>query len=314
MKNITINLSAKCNAECSHCCFSCGPSSSEELSYEELWEIVNYGIQSKVINEISISGGEPFLNEELVCNIVEAVSKSGKIATCITNGFWAKTEEIARNKISNLCKIGLRHLTISFDLFHQDFINPQNIRNILLAANQLPMRISLNMAITKTHNGISLLNELSDCLLGVPITRFSVTPVGRAKENFDSSEFYYNLDFEKEIKCLEPGSGLVIHHDGYVYPCCSPLVFDTVLRIDSIRNDSINNIDRRFHSNLLLYILKKEGPGWFYKKCKENGYTQVQDRYISACHLCHDLFKDSQVINLLRDEINGYYSNEISKI
>lgn len=50
---------------------------------------------------------------------------------------------------------------------------------------------------------------------------------------------------------------IAIHHDGYVYPCCSPVVFETELRIGNIRKQSMDKIIHDIENNGLLYIGKK---------------------------------------------------------
>ncbi|MGX7111510.1 SPASM domain-containing protein [Gemella cuniculi] len=48
------------------------------------------------------------------------------------------------------------------------------------------------------------------------------------------------------MKCSEPNSGLVINYDGYVLPCCSPLVIDSFLKIGSIRNYDITKLEKKY--------------------------------------------------------------------
>lgn len=310
MKNITINITSKCNAECRHCCFSCSPSRTTQLDEDEIWGIVNYAINSNDINEVAISGGEPFLYEDLVFRIVKAVADSGKIVTCITNGFWGISYEVARNKIEHLCSLGLNVLTISCDDFHNEYVSIDCIKNILSACIQLPIKVYINMTVTKENTGNDILKNLNDYLLGVQVTRFSAVPVGNALE-FNDSDLYYKLDIKNELKCSEPASGMVIHHDGYVYPCCSPLVFDSALRLGSIRDNNLNELNKKFHSNFLIYIIKKLGLNWFVEKCKERGYDKFKNKYISSCQLCAELFKDDYVMNLLYDDMKEYCANEL---
>lgn len=313
MKNIAVNLSSKCNAECGHCCFSCSPHRTDKLNEDEIWRVIDYGIKSKDIKEISITGGEPFLYEELVFDIIKKITGNGKVATCITNGFWGTSYEVARDKLEKLCEIGLRVLTISYDEFHSQFVPIECINNILLACVQLPIKICINMTITKTRTSNEILEKLGDNLLGIPVTRFSAAPVGEAL-NLDDKDLYYKLDIDGDMRCSEPSSGMVIHHDGYTYPCCSPLVFNSSLRLGSIREHSLEELDKKFHSNILLYIIKKEGLNWFVQKCKEKGYNKFRDKYISSCQLCTDLFKDNYVMNLLYDDMKEYCINELPKV
>ncbi len=226
MKNITVNITSKCNAQCKHCCFSCSPNSKDALSEEEIWKVVNYGINDKDINEIAISGGEPFLYEELILSIVKAVSKSKKIVTCITNGFWATSYDVARGKLEKFSSAGLRFLTISFDEFHNEYVDIEKIRNIVEASFQLPIKISLNIAVTKSHTGIKLIEELSDSLFGVSLTRFSVNPVGKA-HNINKEGLNWFVD-----KCKE--KGIDYSKNKYVSTChlCADLFKDdSVIRL-----------------------------------------------------------------------------------
>lgn len=310
MKNLTINISGKCNAECRHCCFSCSPYKEQELTENEIWESVNYGIANNEINEIAITGGEPFLYENLVSNIIKKVSESGKIVTCITNGFWGTSKKAAREKLEKLSGLGLKVLTISCDDFHNEYVPIEYINNILSESFDLPIRISINMTVTKDKDGNELLFKLKDSLLGVSVTRFSAGPVGRAK-NLDKNKLYYKIDKSNYVKCSEPSSGMVIHHDGNIYPCCSPMVFETILKIGSIRDYKLNKLEDKFNSNILIYIIKKEGLSWFIEKCNSKGINICKDKYISACHLCYELFKDDFIVSNLEDDIKLYYENEI---
>lgn len=306
MSSITVNISGKCNAKCRHCCFSCSPTNKNSLCEKEIWDIVNYGISKNDISEISISGGEPFLYEDFIYEIVKDIAKNDKISTCITNGFWATNYDKAYSKLKKFNEAGLKYLTVSFDDFHNEFISINNIRNILLASYQLNMKISINMAVTQSMDGIKLLNELKDYLLGVPVTRFSVMPVG-AGHKIECTEMYYHIDLEKPLRCSEPSFNMVVHHDGMVYPCCSPAVFETILKIGSIREFTLDELRKKLYNNLLIYIIKKEGPGWFLKNLNTKGITSYNKPYISTCHLCYELFKNTVVIDLLKNEINEYH-------
>lgn len=303
-------MSGKCNAKCRHCCFSCSPLNRTELTESEIWRIVDFGINSSDISEISISGGEPFLFEDLIYEIIKKVSDNGKTPTCITNAFWATEVDLTRQKLQKFYDAGLKFLTISFDNFHNEFIPIDNIKNVILASYQLDMRICINMAVTRNSDSINLLEELKDYLFGIPITRFSVMPVGEAS-NIESDEMYYCIDIDRELKCSDPSYTMVIHHDGILYPCCSPAVFDSILKIGSIRDYSLDDLRKKLYSNLLIYIIKKEGPGWFLKKLNEKGISTYNQKYVSTCHLCGVLFKDTYVVDTLKDEIFNYQKEKV---
>lgn len=81
----------RCNLECSHCFISCSPTSDKygQLSLEtvrsHLEDSVRHGVR-----EYYFTGGEPFLNKELV-NILELTLQFGP-ATVLTNATFLKRE------------------------------------------------------------------------------------------------------------------------------------------------------------------------------------------------------------------------------
>ena len=85
----------RCNLECSHCFISCSPTNDKfgHLSLEtvrtQLEESVRHGVR-----EYYFTGGEPFLNKELV-SILELTLEYGP-ATVLTNATFLKPEWIER--------------------------------------------------------------------------------------------------------------------------------------------------------------------------------------------------------------------------
>ena len=96
----------RCNLECSHCFISCSPTNDKfgHLSLEtvrtQLEESVRHGVR-----EYYFTGGEPFLNKELV-PILELTLEYGP-ATVLTNATFLKPEWIERlrqaENSSNYC-------------------------------------------------------------------------------------------------------------------------------------------------------------------------------------------------------------------
>ena len=85
----------KCNLECSHCFISCSPTNNKfgylslETVRDQLEDSIRHGVR-----EYYFTGGEPFLNKELV-PIIELTLKYGP-ATVLTNATFLRTEWIGR--------------------------------------------------------------------------------------------------------------------------------------------------------------------------------------------------------------------------
>lgn len=103
----------KCNAKCRHCFFLNEINKKEDLSKEEIFRVIN---TAGKLNGLLISGGEPFLRDDLPQIVVEYVSRCGvKAASIPTNGF--DTEKIIRltNEILEGCADLNLTLAVSLD-------------------------------------------------------------------------------------------------------------------------------------------------------------------------------------------------------
>lgn len=313
MNNLTLNLFGKCNAACKHCCFSCSPTKQEELTNDEIDKIVSYAKNNKNITEFSISGGEPFLNEKLVCRLIKELADVGKNVTCITNGYWAKTIDIAKRKLQKLEKLGLNTLTISYDDYHSEYIDVQNIKNLLIASRTTHIHYALNMAVSNQDQGNDIIQQLGTATLGIPVTKYPVVPVGSAKKYINEEDYICEVTIDDDLRCPS-STNFVIHHDGYAYPCCSPAVFETVLKVGNIRTNSLEELDFNLRNNLIFFIMKKEGLRWFIDKYKQyNPNFELHDKYVSVCHICKDIFKDNEMLNALENDILEYI-NVLQKV
>lgn len=242
MRSVVINIDSRCNASCGHCCFSCSPRSSLKLPDELVWKIVRDAMENPAVKEVSLSGGEIFLRKRFVFEIVSQVSASGKSVTCISNGFWGHSPKQAFEVLSELRSLGLRALTVSYDDFHRTSIPVEKIINIFDAAKHVPMRYALNMAVSRSNTGDDLLRELGSSIYGVPVTKFPIIDVGAAKM-LPESEYIYSYSGRDNLRC--PGLEIVYHHDGLIYPCCSPAVFESSLRVGRVVDHSLMRLQKR---------------------------------------------------------------------
>src|SRR4051812_7226471 len=121
---IALVISSKCNVTCDHCSTSCGPQASARLSREDILRLMD---ETAAIDDghdlfFHITGGEPFLDFELLREIVEHGSQLGGSVSCVTNAYWARTSEIAARKLEPLRDAGLDVLSVSTSRFHQRFV------------------------------------------------------------------------------------------------------------------------------------------------------------------------------------------------
>ena len=91
-------------------------------------EIIKQAALMPDIKTVGFSGGEVFLQFNILANMIKYASSLGLRTTCTTNGFWATSYDVALEKLTTLKKNGLTKLGLSMDYYHQEFINIQNLK------------------------------------------------------------------------------------------------------------------------------------------------------------------------------------------
>lgn len=305
MKSIVINLTQKCNAKCVHCCFECLPNSSNYLTDDEIEKIVSYAESHDDVKVVSLTGGEALLRKNKVLEIIQRLSLVGKETTLISNAFWATTEAVTERILSELKLAGLNYLTISYDDYHAEYIPISNVKRLLTIIKKFDIEVALNMVVDRKHIGVDLLKDLGESVFGVRVTMVPASPVGRA------NDLYFKTIEELELTCPATGWEFVVHHDGYVYPCCSPSVFESNLRIGSIAEYEVEKLESQLYSNILLYILKKEGFKWFIEKMHLDLSKQ---KFVSSCEVCRFIFSDMEKIRAISNDIKDYYEENFENV
>ncbi|WP_348921455.1 YydG family radical SAM peptide epimerase [Enterococcus rotai] len=309
-ESVVVNLGARCNATCEHCCFSCSPSKKDSLGKSEIIELVKNFSKNMKVKVISFTGGEIFLNYSFLKELLEIVHLSGKKSTLITNGFWGESVEKVRLYFKDMKKLGVTNLAISHDDFHAKFVKTESIKNILEESRKhSSIQVVVNIAVSQSNMGNQIIDTLEKAALGIPLTKFPLISVGEA-ENMDDSEFQkiYSIDHAEQLEC--PGYEPVYHFDGNVYPCCSPAVFDTALILNEEPYQSFDKTIEKMNSNLLLYIMRKEGFKWFIEIVMSNqefSHMQIEEKFSSICTICRQLFKTEENIKLFTPYMREYY-------
>lgn len=235
--------------------------------------------------------------------MIKRVSAAGMKTNLTTNGFWAITPERAARMIGDLESAGLSHLTISYDNFHAPYVKPERIRNALDAASNSRIPTILNMCVSRSHDSLDLLKELGDSALCVKVTRFPVQQCGAGLSIPNEDLIVKPLD-KLKLRC--PGFELIYHHDGKVYPCCSPPIFDTDMTLGDAGALTHEEFIKRGERNALLAVIRSRGIKWLLDRVREASplapAAQMTEA-VSVCDVCVAIMKDKDALNKLRPKI-----------
>jgi hypothetical protein len=130
-----VMLTYKCSAACRHCMYACSPRWKADWMTEEalerlLSQLVKsvapapWGSQVMSLNYgIHFTGGEPFLNFDLLLRAAEIAEGMGLPSTFVeTNCSWCVSDEATRDKLQRLKQAGLKGILISVNPFYAEYV------------------------------------------------------------------------------------------------------------------------------------------------------------------------------------------------
>ena len=288
-----VMIHKKCNASCEICCTESNVQCKEKLDIDLTKKFIYSTKNNRKLSTISFTGGEPFLELDILKNLISFTSNINKNPTCITNGFWASDYDFTYDTLKELKCLGLRQLSISYDNYHKEFVDAQNIINVLRVARTLNMPVFLGIIKTSGEKTGHLIDELGDDILNAYIQVAPCYPTGRAKKIFNEKDFIRNMGVEK---LLCPYNGYMsVSYDGKIYPCCSQFALGTELYIGTyIDYDYIKVLDR-IKKNGILYILRNFGFDSFANIAKNKLNIKIPDLVTSPCELCSIFFNKDTI-------------------
>ena len=210
---LSLELTERCNIRCAHCLVGCEPTAGRTMCPSVVSEAVEAAAELG-IPLLSASGGEPLLARPTLNKLLEEASEVGIPVRMVTNASWAKTEAKTRVILERLATLGLTHLSISADPYHQEYVPLENVKRIVSAAQDLPIRPEINLVLSRDDATLTILETTARW--DVPIAITPIVHQGRARE------LRNNLFFSGEcfIGCQvvrSPG----VDVEGTVNVCCN---------------------------------------------------------------------------------------------
>ncbi len=132
---LTIVLTECCNHQCDYCFKSCDSSRGQELSAEEWLRVIDQA-QQMGVQEITFTGGEPFLYKDFL-KLVAHCSEKGIYTKISTNGTLLDKDAIRRLKQSGAEFIHLSLPCVSEELYDRITKSKGDFRNVVQAISLL---------------------------------------------------------------------------------------------------------------------------------------------------------------------------------
>jgi hypothetical protein len=304
---ISIILTARCNATCSHCSHDYGPRRREELSESRICEVMDdaAAIQDGQPLIYLLTGGEPFSDFNRLLRVIQHGSSLGGGVYCVSNAFWARSDAVTMAKLSALADAGLSGLSVSVSRFHQPFIPLERPQRALRIAKQLGIFTELKGAVTESdlasEGALRTWRSQMDPDL---VSIFPVLPYLRSGEQLAATE-YVTARGLPTGRC--PAETLTIDFAGIARSCCSPGALDEFLALGSLQESSLADLELRFRTAGRQRVLREKGPSYFACGAISQGLAlRLRPNYADPCDLCIHIRSDP-LLRKVAEEIAAEY-------
>jgi hypothetical protein len=251
---------------------------------------LNYGLH--------FTGGEPFLNYELLLKAVEIADDLKIPSTFVeTNCFWGVNDEVTREKLERLKQAGLRGILISVNPFYAEYIPFERTERCIRISQEVfgdnVMVYQLEYYHQFKQLGIKKKISLEDylALTGEHFTeRVELFLMGRAAYQF--REFYPTYPAHRFFNepCRPPFfRNWHNHFDNYgnfMPGYCGGISLGHWQSLDKLIEEGV---DLEEHP-ILRFLITEDMEGLFHF-AEDFGYQESRQGYLSKCDLCLDLRK-----------------------
>ena len=291
-RNAGLLLTYKCNAECEFCYYNCSPSQNGLMPVETAissWQSIKLIAGDSA--RIHITGGEPFLYWDRLCEILTEAKKQGLTPVDLveTNAFWATNEKIITERLKLLNELGIRKLKISTDPFHQEYVPIEPVRRLAKLATKIlgPDRIQVRWKkyLENPIDFTTLSDRQKDQIYIKALTDYKCRFTGKAAGKLAQIVADKTVDAISKRHCKPDflaAKGVHIDPFGNVFSgTCSGIIFGNV------NQNPLHKIWTDFHpdNNPIIQTLFENGPAGLLERAYKEGFTESK-LYATKCHLC----------------------------
>ena len=304
-------LTYRCSCCCRHCMYACSPDwDADWIGENELERGLSVladrlipapaGPDSIGLNHgLHFTGGEPFLNYDLLCSAVEmADEKDIPSLFAETNAFWCTDAEKAEERLRHLKALGLKGIMISVNPFYTEYVPFERTKRCIDVSTDVFGRTTAvyqqayyaqfeRMGLEGT---LSLEDYLERAGQDALIRGVELFLMGRAARKLREFYPHYAAHTFFGGHCrptvLRPWHNHFDNYGNYLPGYCGGISLGNWLELDDIIEDGIDPDDRP-----VLAAVLREDIKALVEHARERGYEERDEGYISRCEVCIDARK-----------------------
>jgi organic radical activating enzyme len=306
LTNVGMVITYRCQVACPHCIIEAGPNRGERINTEDAFDWIRQiaGYRDGHVQVLSLTGGEPFIDLDIVRLVSGFAADVGLSVSAVTNAFWASNEREATAILRSLP--ALEFVSVSADLYHQSVIPLDRVRIAVNALKQLDVPYSVSLCVTRFDdpNTQQFLQTLYEFTGPETIDTAVMFPVGRAARHIDLTS-YRTSPYPSVAACPIASSPLILP-DGRVLACVGPVIDlkgEHPLLLGDLHRESVATIFDRAERNTILHAIRVWGPRKIISLLQAAGLGAIlPTSYLedSPCSPCYSLMRNPEIIECMR--------------
>ena len=295
MRKIAFGYSTRCNIRCSHCVAAGENPATSKMELARARDIIREMIRAEV-KGISFTAGEPFIYFDDLAELVNLCSENKIYTRVVTNSYWAKTPEQARERLHLLSQCGISQLRLSYSRWHQKHVPKQYVLNAVRACEDMGVDAFISFVTDFSEKDDPFEQYLRDNYL-----KFFPEPViyaGRAEVLNQQLLF---TDYQENCCQMNP----YLAPDLTMYACCdagSHFSATNFFRLGSLNDWSVEQLLTKSETSILYNCIRTMGVTTI------ASYAGMKSRDIVTyrkCSLCKKMFNDPETLHALQKAATG---------
>jgi hypothetical protein len=296
----------QCTAACDHCCFSCTPKITKAIPVDRLHSLIDEAAKIKTIRTVVFTGGECFLLNRHLDDLISRATSYNLRTRCVTNGYWGTSTKSALLRANRLKQAGLMEINFSTGTFHSKYVPKEYILNATIACLEQNIRTVLNIEIFKGdsfdkdffYDNSTLISYQKSGLLTI---QRNVWMHNEGSVDFEYAKEHTRFLEKNKTACTTVLDVITVNPDQNLIACCG-LHLEKIpdLILGSIENQSIQDVLSKQKADLLKIWIHVEGPERvldFVKKYKPD-YKLPMDS-VHVCETCLHIYNDGTAKQIL---------------
>ncbi len=291
MRKIAFGYSTRCNIRCTHCVAAGDVPDNKKMELARAKEIIRE-MAAAGVTGVSFTAGEPFIYFDDLLELVDLCREKKIYTRIVTNSYWAKSPEEAKQLLGMLKQCGLSQLRLSYSRWHQENVPSRNVVNAAHGCMSAGIDYFISFVTDFSEEDDVLEQFLRDNKL-----KFFPEPVIYAGRADTIGRKAICTDYQENRCAMNP----YLAPDLTMYGCCDAgSQFNTTgfFLLGNLENHSVDQLLTKSENDRLYNCIRSMGITTI------ASFAGIKAREIVTyrkCELCKKLFDSPEALKILRE-------------